>query len=183
MIFKLLKFLQIIHHLRKYENMSYKIKNQCQNDIISKTAHSPNSGHYFFEPFQYKINRRTEGRVLKGGMRPFNKFPAVGIGIVFTVAGPLIVNAAKIICAEERTGTALNHIIAVFVQPEVGLDKNGFFHSQMPGDAFDVWRFKTGADGFAAVGALEAVDVGKSFFMQSGQCFLQAFPFPGLQLF
>lgn len=139
-------------------------------------------GHDLFKPFQYVIYRWTGGGILVSRMGTLDELMAVGIRIMLAITGTHLVNATIIIRAQKRTGAVLDHIVAIFIQPQEGFDKDRLLHPQVPGDAFDIRGFKTRADGFTTIGAMQAIDVRKGLLMQGRQVLFHALAFFVLQL-
>lgn len=71
--------------------------------------------------------------------------------------GPNVVNTAIIISPKERTGQLLQHIIIIFIDAEILLDKLLGLKSKMLGDPLYILAGKQGACGFTAVGTVQAV--------------------------
>jgi len=96
-------------------------------------------------------------------------------------AGPGGVNGAIIVGAEERTGSRIEYVVAVFVQVQVLIDQLTRFEVEVTGEAVDVDVAEDGAGGFAAVGAVETVDALKNLFVEVVEPLVEVFRRPDLQ--
>lgn len=134
------------------------------------------------QPFQYIIHSRTNGRILKSGMRPFEKFITVCIRIIPAIARPHFVDATAVVASQKRARAVLHHIIALFIQAQIGFNKSSFFHGQVSGNAPEIGRFKPGTDGFATTRTLQTMNVAEGLLMQPRQLLLRSPAFFGLHL-
>jgi hypothetical protein len=134
-----------------------------------------------FEFFKDVEDGRTDGAIFVCDLWAFEEVVAIGVWIVAAVAGSYIVDAAIVVGSQEGAGREFHHIIFVAVYTEVSIYEISFFHSQVFGDPADIRSFEAGADRFAAVTALQAVDLFERFFMQLRQQLFYPFSTAGLQ--
>jgi hypothetical protein len=90
----------------------------------------------------------------------------VGVGKLPAGLGAVVVNGASVVIGQKRTGKLLQHRIPVFVYPQVRFHKGRGFHAHFLGNPFDVFVYPERACGFAALGAVHAVDFAKGLLVQ-----------------
>lgn len=105
---------------------------------------------------------------------------AIGMRIFATGFWAMLVNTALVVFAKKNTGRAVKHVVAIDIQVKVFLDKRHGFYIQMIGNSGDVDIPEYGTCGFAAICALQAVDVFKRLFMSPVKNFVD---FPRLPAF
>lgn len=108
---------------------------------------------------------------------------AVGMGIFSAGFGTVLIDGAVVIGAQERTGNALQHLIAFFIGAEILGFKISRFHAEVARQPIDVFIGKEWSCGFAAVGALEAICIGEDLLVCMLHLFIQIAWFLAFQLF
>lgn len=78
---------------------------------------------------------------------------------------PALVHGAIVIGAQERAWRALEHIVTVFIDPKVLLNKVTRSHPQRLGYTLNIRFVKNGAGGLAAIGARQTVDFAEHLFV------------------
>lgn len=126
---------------------------------------------HFKKFFQHEKNCGTKAGIFQSNPWPVDKNVLIGIGKPGTVGWPHFINTAPVIASEEGAGLLTHYIISFIIQLQVPVNEAAFLQAEVFTDAFYVRRFKAGGIIFTAGGAVQAVDMGKRFFVQFRKLF------------
>jgi len=82
-----------------------------------------------------------------------------------TIRRALIIDVAKIICAQEGTRSGFHYKVTIFINLQVGFNERAFLHSQVLRNPFYIRCLEPWGKTLAAISAGKAIYLVECFFM------------------